>query len=207
MRESIASNERALTDATNMRSTLERHQATVLDKFQRLETQVRARRGSVEGSCDRRAGRRKEAATVAPAIARSRNSRWRRPSRPWTRRSRTRRWSRPTTPPPPLAPPRTRPWCASPPLSRAPPPSACYSALALADARGRISIALGEADAERAAACVVGCARPQIRSIRERIQETSNAHEAAVRGVLDKYAALQAAVLDYNSRLEHALTA
>lgn len=48
MRENIATNERHLAEISNTGATLKRHQATVMDKFQRLEHQVGVVHG-VEG--------------------------------------------------------------------------------------------------------------------------------------------------------------
>lgn len=41
LKEEIATSERSLAEITNTGATLKRHQATVQDKFQRLEHQVR----------------------------------------------------------------------------------------------------------------------------------------------------------------------
>jgi hypothetical protein len=41
MKEGIAGQERALSELTNTNATLKRHQVTVMDKFQRLQAQVR----------------------------------------------------------------------------------------------------------------------------------------------------------------------
>jgi hypothetical protein len=42
VREQITANERALGEVTNTAATLKAHQATVMDKIQRVETQVRS---------------------------------------------------------------------------------------------------------------------------------------------------------------------
>jgi hypothetical protein len=47
----------------------------------------------------------------------------------------------------------------------------------------------------------------QIRSTRERMQEISTGHEAAVRGIMDKYGVLRKAVSEYNRQLIAAMNA
>lgn len=48
VREKITSNDRALAEVTNTAATLKAHHATVMDKFQRLEAQVKRVQGCSE---------------------------------------------------------------------------------------------------------------------------------------------------------------
>lgn len=124
MRENIATNDRALAEISNTNATLKRHQATLMDKFNRLEAQA-ALKMEAAMSFVEEALKGKEAVQAENAAAAARAA---------------------------------------------------------------------EDEA-------------MIRSVVERMQETQAAHETTVRGVMEKYNTLLAAVNDFNGRIEATIQA